>query len=185
MVLLAIGLALFLVTHLSDLAPVITARLRNRLGVWPYRAVYSLLATGALLLIIVGYDQAVTGVVYYPPAWAQSLAHATIPIAFILVAAALLPTNIRRFIPRPAAVGVLIWALTHLVANGLVQDVAMFGVFAVYALIDILLLGPRASAALAQPRRKDVIVVSVGLALYLVVFLIHTQLIYIGGPIFD
>ncbi len=184
MVLLIIGLTLFFIAHLSGLAPKIKARLRERMGAVAFRGAYAIVSGVGFALIIFGYRAATTEVVYTPPSWAPMLAHATMPIAFILLAGANMPSNFRRDFRHPMALGVLLWALTHLVANGTVQDVALFGSFAVYALIDMFLIQSKKLPQPPLPRRKDLVVVAAGLVAYLAVFLIHNHLVYIGGPTF-
>lgn len=181
MILLAIGLGLFFVAHLSGLAPATKAQLRDRLGTLGFRGVYSLVSLVGLVLIVLGYQAADPIPVYTPPAWAPKLAHAVMPFAIILVAGANMPSNLRRFIRHPMSLGVFLWAATHLTANGSVPDLLLFGSFAVYALIDALVVRTPKPAPPKQPARKDLILVIAGLVAYGAIFYVHNQLIYISG----
>ncbi|MCI4663112.1 MAG: NnrU family protein [Neomegalonema sp.] len=184
MIMLLGGIALFFLTHLIGLAPQTRDGLRTRLGAGGYRGLYALVSTAGLVLMIIGYRAADAGQLYYPPAWGLKLAHGLMPIAIILGFAAVLPSNAKRFVRHPMALGVLLWAIVHLINNGALADVILFGAFAVYALIDMFVLASGKPAPPAQPSRNDLILVFAGVVGYGVIFLIHTQLKYIGGPVF-
>src|SRR5690606_11580770 len=104
------------------------------------RVMYSLISLVGLALVVWGYAMAR----YHPVLlWAPSpgtrhLAALLVLIAFVLFAAAGVPRNsIKASLRQPAIMGVLIWAVAHLLANGMLADVILFGSFLVWAGADL------------------------------------------------
>jgi uncharacterized membrane protein len=88
---------------------------------------------------------------------------------FPLLLAAYLPGRLQRVAKHPMLVAVKIWALSHLLANGMLADVLLFGSFLVWAVADRISLKrrtPRPTPAAPARAINDVIVVLGGLALY-------------------
>ncbi len=135
---LYIGLILFIAIHLVPCVATLRGSLVDKLGEKRYRAVFSAVSATGLVMIIWGYSQAQYIPVYQPPGWGSSLSLVVVPIALILFAAANMPTHIRAFLRHPMAMGLLLWAVAHLAANGDQASVAMFGGFAVYAVIALI-----------------------------------------------
>ena len=112
-----------------------------------YKGLYSLLSVLGLVLIVFGYAEAraASVVIFAPPAWTRHLAALlTIP-AFVLLAAAYVPgTRLKARVGHPMVLGVKIWALAHLVANGTLHDVLLFGTFLAWSV-----------ALYATSRRRD------------------------------
>ncbi len=148
MVLLTLGLLLFLGIHSSRLlANDWRAARIARLGEKKWKLLYAAVSLLGLILIIIGYSQARMDPVWlwYPSVWARHLALLlTIP-AFVLLAATYVPRNaIKARLGHPMLAAVKIWALSHLLANGTVADLLLFGGFLVWAI-----------AAFAVFRRRD------------------------------
>jgi uncharacterized membrane protein len=139
MITLVIGLVVFLGVHsIGIVAPAWRARQVSRFGIRPWKLAYSALSIAGLLLVIWGYGMARTqSVVLWtaPPAMRHVTALLAI-IAFILVAAAYVPPNhFKSKLGHPMTVGVGLWALAHLLANGALHDVVLFGAFLAWALV--------------------------------------------------
>jgi uncharacterized membrane protein len=139
MITLVVGLVVFLGVHsIGVLAPRWRASRVAHLGVGRWKLAYSALSIAGLLLVIWGYGLARTqSVVLWtaPPAMRHVTALLAI-IAFILVAAAYVPPNhIKSKLGHPMTVGVGLWALAHLLANGALHDVILFGAFLAWALV--------------------------------------------------
>jgi uncharacterized membrane protein len=139
MITLVIGLVVFLGVHsIGIVAPAWRARQVSRFGIRPWKLAYSALSIAGLLLVIWGYGLARTqSVVLWtaPPAMRHVTALLAF-IAFILVAAAYVPPNhIKSKLGHPMTVGVGLWALAHLLANGALHDVILFGAFLAWALV--------------------------------------------------
>lgn len=183
---LIIGLLVFLGVHSSRLfAPGWRAEQIERRGEKTWKMVYALIAIAGLFLIIIGYGQARMDpvVLWNAPVWGRHLALVlTLPI-FILVVAAYVPGNgLRSRLGHPMLAGVKIWALAHLLANGTLADVLLFGGFLAWAIACFAVFRRRdREAGVSRPAgttRGNVITVATGLALWFVfVFYLHQWLI--------
>lgn len=172
MTLLILGLFLFLGVHSTRIfADSWRAKRVEALGEVPWKAVYSVVSLIGFLLIVYGYGEARTNpvVLWNPPVWTRHLAALlTIP-AFILVVAAYVPGNrIKAAVGHPMVAGVKIWAFAHLIANGTLADLLLFGAFLAWAVADYISARRRDRAARTRYAvggiAKDLIVIVVGLA---------------------
>ena len=140
MLLLIAGLVLFLGVHsLRIVAEPWRGVQIARLGLGPYKGIYSLASAAGLALIVVGYGQARLAPVllWDPPLWMRHLSALLMLFAFVLVAAAYVPRNhIRRAVGHPMVLGAKVWAAGHLLANGHLEDLFLFGGFLLWAVFD-------------------------------------------------
>ena len=137
MLVLVAGLVLFVAVHLIPTVVPLRGALIGRLGAGAYRGLFSLVALAGLVLIVWGFARAPFEPLYTPPSWGRSLAVFTVPVSLVLLAAANMPTHIRAVLRHPMLLGVLIWAIAHLLSNGDLRSVVLFGGFAGYAVIDL------------------------------------------------
>jgi uncharacterized membrane protein len=137
MTFLAAGLALFVAVHLIPAIPALRALLVERLGEGAYRGAFALAALAGLVMAGWGFPPASSEPVYAPPGWGRGAALVAVPVALALFAAACLPTRLRAVLRHPMLLGLLLWALAHLAANGEVRSVALFGGLAAYAIVAI------------------------------------------------
>lgn len=110
----------------------------NGLGEVPWKLIYSLVSLAGLVLLVVGYGQTrmTMAPLWFPPAWMYHLVAALMIPAFILLAAAYVPDNhIRRAVGHPMVLSVKIWALAHLLVNGRLSDLILFGAFLAWAVV--------------------------------------------------
>jgi len=168
---LILGLLLFLGVHslrifANDWRNVQVARM----GELPWKGVFALLSALGLGLVIWGYGLARIDpvVLWMPPAWTRHLAALLTVPAFILLVAAYLPgSHIKAKIGHPMVAGVKIWALAHLLANGNLADVMLFGAFLAWAIADFVSARRRDRLAgrtyVAQGGSRDAAVVGIGL----------------------
>ena len=142
MIYLILGLAIFLGAHsVRIFAGDWRAAQIVRLGEKRWKGVYSLVSATGLALIIWGYGLARTDtlVLWSPPTALRHLAAGLVLPAFILLVAAYLPgTRIKAKIGHPMVAGVKLWALAHLMANGSLADVTLFGAFLAWAVADFI-----------------------------------------------
>lgn len=112
--------------------------LKQKLGYGPYMGLYSLVAIAGLVLIVIGYDAMRPSViVWMPPAWLKHLNIVIQLFAFVILATAYLPTGyIKKTLKHPMLVAVKLWAVGHLLANGELNSIILFGSFLAYAVID-------------------------------------------------
>ncbi len=186
MTLLIAGLIIFLSVHsvrifADDWR---TAQITN-VGPKVWKGGNALLSLIGLVLIVYGYGLARQApvVVYAPPTWLRHLAVVlTIP-AFILVSAAYVPgTRIRRAVGHPMVLGVKLWAFAHLLANGTLADLILFGSFLVWAVFNYAAARRRDRAAgtvySAGPMASDIKAVVSGVVIWAVfAFWLHHVLI--------
>ena len=183
MIILLSGLVLFFGIHAVPMFPSFKASLQSRFGAMRFKALYSLIAISGFALILLGYSQAEFRSVFSPPVWAPLISYLTMPISFCLLVAAYVPNNFRRVIRNPMLSAVLIWALVHLIANGDLASVLLFGLFGLYAIVDIISVNRRSPAdtPAKQPLLKDVLVLAVGFATFWIVRYFHAALF--GVPV--
>ncbi len=185
MLLFVVSLLLFLGFHLVPSLTGVRAGLVARLGEQGYRGAFSLLSLVTLALLIWGYAQSPFVEVWWPPVWTRHLALLLMLFAFIAVMAAFFPGRIKAALKHPMLVSVKIWALAHLLANGDLASMLLFGGFLAYAVIDRILVKRREERIPGQAPsgpRNDLMAVGIGLALYLAfAFGLHEWLI--GVPV--
>jgi uncharacterized membrane protein len=170
MIFLVLGLILFLGSHsVRIFAEDWRAKRVAALGLNPYKGVYSLVAIAGFVLLIYGYGQARMNpvVLYSPPLWLAHLGSLlTIP-AFVLFAAAYVKGNrIKAAVGHPMVAGVKVWAFAHLLANGTLADVVLFGAFLVWAVLDFRSARQRDRVALTRlppgSTTRDLVTVAAG-----------------------
>ncbi len=137
---LIVGLVLFLGVHsvrifAEDWRRATIARRGE--GVW--KGAYSLLALAGFVLIVWGYGLARQAPVFLwtPPTAMRHVASLLTLVAFVLLAAAYVPRNgLKARLHHPMVLGVKVWAFAHLLSNGTLADVVLFGSFLVWAVLD-------------------------------------------------
>lgn len=184
MTILILGLIVLLGTHSLPMAPDLRARVQNSLGENGLRALASLLSLVGLALIVWGYGLARQSpvIVWTPPLWTHHVTAFLVLIAFILVAAAYIPGRIREKARHPMLAGVKVWAFAHLLSNGTLADIVLFGAVLAWAVVDRISLKRREAAGLVTvtggPARNDAIAVVVGVISFVVfAFWLHEWLI--------
>lgn len=193
MVWMLLGLVLFLGVHSTRIvAEPWRARMLARLGEGGWKGLYSLASAVGLALIWWGYGQARQQpvVLWLPPRGMNHLAALLMLGSFILLVATYVPRNaVKARLGHPMVLAVKVWALAHLLANGTLADVVLFGSFLLWAVLsfraargrDRAAAAQAGDAAVARPRGAPgptVLAVAVGLALWaLFVFWAHAALI--------
>lgn len=189
LIVMVAGLAVFLGTHLVTTQRELRAALIARYGASFYKVGYSLLSAVGLVLIVYGFAQyRATGWinVWYPPTGMRHLALALMLPATIIFASAYLRGYIWRFLKHPMLVAIKLWALVHLLANGDLGSIILFGSFLAWAVFDRITLKRREDAG-GPPIpfggvRNDVLAVIVGIIAYAaLVFAFHPAVI--GVPV--
>jgi uncharacterized membrane protein len=172
MTLLILGLLMFLGMHsVSIAAPAWRDAQVARLGEGPWKGIYSLVSIAGFALLIYGYGVArqTPVVLYTPPAGLRHLALVLMVPVFVLLLATYLPGRIKTAVKHPTLVAVKLWAVAHLMANGTLADVLLFGGFLAWAVADRKSVKRRPQRPLpgAPPRPvNDAIAVVAGLAIY-------------------
>jgi len=174
LLIMILGLAVFLGAHAFVTLRARRAAVVARLGEGPYKGLFSLVSLIGFVLIVYGFAQyRAEGLipVWAPPAGARHVTAALVWPAVICVTAAYIRGDIRRVLKHPMLVGVKLWALAHLIANGDLGGIILFGSVLAWAVFDRITLkrrtDPGAPAIPSGGRRNDVIAVVVGTLLYL------------------
>ena len=191
MLTLIFGLAAFVGLHLVPANPGLRADLRDRMGPSAYLLVFSVLSLVSLILIAMGYGEA-HGLgrgnvqLWTPPLLMRHVTMLLMLPAFILLAAAYIPSRIRTAVKHPMLAAIKIWALAHLLVRGDLASLLLFGGLLAYAVFDRISVKKRGAlgplgAATGTPR-GDVMAILIGGFAYAVMLLWgHNALI--GVPI--
>ncbi|HEY0844681.1 MAG TPA: NnrU family protein [Noviherbaspirillum sp.] len=175
MEILVLGLCVFLGIHLLPVATGARRALHARLGEKAYKGMFSLVAAAGLVLIVVGYARAPSEPRLFAPFPAAILAAPmTMIVSFILLAAANMRTHIRQLVKHPMLIGVGLWALVHLLANGEARATLLFGAFLAYVAIDLVsAVGRHAVKPFTPVARQDMMAIGAGIVLALLVMAFH------------
>jgi uncharacterized membrane protein len=166
------GLVIFLGIHtVSIVAPQWREGQVARLGEGPWKGLYAGIAAVGLGLLIYGFGIARQHplVLYTPPTALRHLALLLMVPVFPLLVAAYFPGRIQAAAKHPMLLATKLWATAHLLANGTLVDVLLFGGFLVWAVADRISVKRRTPRAIpGAPARpfNDAVVLVVGLALY-------------------
>lgn len=186
MSILVAGLLIFLGTHsIRIFAPAWRDARIAALGANAWKAGYSVASLCGFALLIWGYALARSEplVLWAPPLWTRHLAALLTLPAFVLLVAAYVPgTRIKAALGHPMVLGVKLWAFAHLLANGTLADVLLFGAFLAWAIVDYASLRRRDRASgiryVAGSWSRDAIVLIAGVVAWAVFArLLHGPLI--------
>jgi uncharacterized membrane protein len=190
LVLMILGLAVFIGTHVVTTRRDLRAGLIARHGEGTYKIVYSVASIIGVVLIGFGfarYRAAGWIGVWDPPTWTRHVTVALVWPAIICFYAAYSPGRIKATLKHPMLVGTKLWALAHLISNGDLGSIILFGSILGWAVYDRITLRRRTDPG-GPPipvggMRQDVIAVVGGTLVYLVLgFLFHPYVV--GVPAF-
>ena len=185
---LILGLAVFFGVHsISMVALGWRNRVAERLGTRTWQVIYSIAALLGIYLLVSGYGAARVGaaVLYVPPAWCDYVAALLMLPAFTLALASVFTGHIKARAQYPLLLATMLWAVAHLLTNGSIADLLLFGTFLAWSIAVRTSLARRPSRrAIALPRSgaNDAIAVIGGLAVY-VAFILWLHARWIGVPI--
>jgi len=152
MAMLLLGLVLFLGVHSTRIvAEGWRAATIRRVGEGRWKGLYTLVSLAGFALLVWGFGLARQQPValWAPPLFTRHLAWALTLVAFILLAATYVPRNaIKARLHHPMVLGVMLWSLAHLLANGNLAHVLLFGSFGVWAALSFRAARARDRAAL-------------------------------------
>jgi uncharacterized membrane protein len=184
-----VGLVLFLGTHTLTTRRELRARLIASMGENGYKITYALASLAGLVLIFWGFGHYRTAEfrpIWTPPVFLKHLNVALMLPAVILVVASYIRGRIYTTIKHPMLAGVKLWAFGHLLANGDLGGIILFGSFLGWAVFDRISLKRREDAG-APPIpvggvTNDLIAIAVGFVAYLALaFAFHP--VVIGVPV--
>lgn len=188
MAMLVLGLLLFLGAHSASIVrPGWRDGMVARVGLPAWKGGYALVSAVGLVLIVWGYGLAWQDPVflYQPPLWLRHVTLLLMLFAFPLLLAAYLPGRIQAAVRHPMLAAVKLWAFAHLLANGTLADVLLFGAFLAWAVADRISLKRRSQRpvpSLPASALNDAIAVVGGLAVY-AAFVLWLHAWLIGVPV--
>jgi uncharacterized membrane protein len=169
---LVAGIALWVVSHLfKRLAP----GLRRGMGEASGKGLVTAASVLALILIVIGYRSAEVRELYAPVAGARHVTVGLMAIAVLLFAATNAKSHINARLRHPMLTGTIVWAVAHLIANGDLASVVLFGSMGLWALASIVLInrGSPRPAPVRATLKADLGVLAIGVAMYLVLGGLH------------
>jgi uncharacterized membrane protein len=192
---LVLGLVLFLGGHAFVTLRPHRGAVVKAIGEWPYKVLFAVVSIAGLYLIGKGvgmYRDAGLIAVWTPPSFMRHVTELLMWPACIFVAAAYLPGDIKRVLKHPMLVGVKTWAFAHLLSNGDLGGIILFGAVLAWAVYDRITLkrrtDPGGPPIPAGGRRNDIAAVIVGTILYLALGMVFHPLvvgvIVFGTPAF-
>jgi len=183
--LLIAGVVLWSVLHLlPTLARPLRQSAIDRVGNNAYRGLFSLLMLVSLALIVFGWRSTPEVDVYRLPIWTRQAGALLMIIAFILFGAAQYPTAIKRLIRHPMLTSVIVWAVSHLLTNGSMRAIVLFGGMGLWAMLEIILINRR-EGEWVKPESpgigREIRGVVISLVIFCVAFYLHKY--YTGVPL--
>jgi uncharacterized membrane protein len=187
---LLLGVALLLGSHTFVTFRAERAAAVARLGEGTYKALFALVSLIGLVLIVWGFAQyRATGWVnvWYPPPWTRHVTVALMWPAMILVVASYSRGRIYARLKHPFLAGVKLWAVAHLISNGDLGSIILFGSVLAWSVYDRISLKRRSDAGAPNiplgGARNDVIAIVLGTLIYLAFGFLHPYII--GAPAFS
>jgi len=186
MTILILGLIIFLGVHsIRIFADGWRTSMRAKPGEMPWKGIYSILSLIGFGLIIWGFGLARQEpvVIWTPPLFLRHIAALLVAIAFVFITAAYIPRNgIKARLHHPMVLGVKTWAFAHLLANGKLHDIILFGSFLLWAVLNFRSARQRDRVAGATyppgTTAGTAITIVVGLVAFVIfAFVLHSMLI--------
>ncbi|MBL4613916.1 MAG: NnrU family protein [Magnetovibrio sp.] len=144
MEMLIAGVALWSLAHfIPTLGQGLKQALVARIGAQPYRGVVALLVMSSLGLIYMGWTTTDPVGVYEPPGWAVHANNTLMLVAVYLLVSSHITTRVRHWVRHPMLLGMTLWGIAHLLANGDQRSLAVFGGLTIWAVADIFLINAR------------------------------------------
>ena len=184
MILLAIGVLFVALQHLAVAFPGARQRLEDQVGARAFGPVFGLTSLIGVAVIVLGWNLSGFVAVYDPPAWGRHANFAFMLVAFLCFGIFLFRGSLRQRLRFPMAYAAMFWASGHLLANGDLRSLILFGGLLAYAAAHLAI--GIANGVRPSPEVRvghDLISLLAGLALYGVMTQLHP--ILIGVPVFD
>ncbi len=189
MLLFILGLVLFFGIHMLPFYPEYRVQLIEKLDSDTidaeilYKIIFSVISLLGLIFIGVGKGSMEFIGLWDIPVFFRYVAVVLILASFILMVAAYPPNNIKRYVPHPMLTGVIVWGVTHMLVNGDVVSLILFGSFVAYSVVAIKLANKRqqdiSSEQEAQQQIsvvKDAIVIGIAMFGFLLLLWLHKPL---------
>jgi uncharacterized membrane protein len=187
---LILGLVLFIGAHVFvTMRPQRNALIRT-IGPGAYKGLFAVVAIAAVVLIGWGYGtyRATDWIpIWNPPSWTRHVTVLLMWPASIAFVATYIPGDIKRVLKHPTLVAVKLWAVAHLISNGDLGSIILFGSLLAWAVYDRITLKQRTDPGGPKipvgGRRNDIIAIVVGTIVYLALGMLFHPLV-IGRAVF-
>lgn len=169
------GLVIFFAVHIFPWFPSRRDAAVAKLGMKGYRGLFALGSAAGLVLIIYGFATADRTFLWAPPDGARTLAYIAVPAALCLAVAAEVGSNVKRVTAHPMLWSIVIWSAVHLLNNGDVESLLLFGGFLVYGVAAMISANRRGAQKSAEnkPLWRDALALVIGVALAGVIVHFH------------
>ena len=151
----------------------------------PGKGLVALALVGSVVLMVIGYRGMEFIPVYDTPSWARHVNNLLMLIAVILFGTGSSKSSLRGVLRHPMLLGMLVWAVAHLVANGDLAAVILFGSMAAWAVAEMIVINraepdytPWEGGSMVGTIRLLII----SAVVYIVIAAIHTWLGYWPFP---
>ena len=180
---LILGLVLFLGAHSARIvAEGWRARVIAQRGENAWKGLYSLVSLIGLVLLVWGYGLARQQpvVLWVPPVATRHVAALLMLVSFILLTAAYVPRNgIKTWLHHPMVLGVKVWAAAHLLSNGNLADVVLFGAFLLWSVLSFRAARARDRAAGTVYPRGDAFATGITAVVGTVLWLVFSMWLHV------
>ena len=174
------GVALWAIAHFfKRLAPDMRKGMDAKMGAGPARGIMSLLILGSVALMIIGYRAAPADFIYALPSWARHINNTLMIIAVIMMGMGKSKGRARTWLRHPMLWGVVTWAVAHLLVNGDVASIVLFGGMGLWALANMLLINAQDGAwdkPEAGPAKGDIKLLIISAVVFSVIVGLHMWL---------
>lgn len=181
MILLSLGVILWSVAHLlKRLIPGLREAMQANMGDGSKGVIAVLLLTSVVMMVI-GFRGSDYVPVYDPPAWGVHLNNLFMIIAVILFGMGNSKGRMRTWLRHPMLTGMGLWALAHLIANGDLASLILFGGLGIWAMVEIAMINTREPAWDAPepgPISGDIKLLVISAVVFAVIAFIHNWLGY-------
>ncbi len=178
--LLIAGLALWVIAHFfKRLAPNMRKGMDTKLGVGPAKGVMGLVLLASVVMMVKGYGAAPTDTIYTLPSWARQVNNTLMIFAVIMMGMGKSKGRARTWLRHPMLWGVVTWAVAHLLVNGDVASIVLFGGLGLWALANMLLINAQEGAwkkPEAGPAKGDIKLLIISAVVFAVIVGLHIWL---------
>lgn len=177
-----------LIWTLAHLFPCLMADKRNELNSSlgkKYQGGFALLIVFSLILIVIGWRSTPVEILYNPPSIGRHLNMLFMLVAIILLGSSHGKSKIRQYVRHPMLLGVHIWALGHLLANGETRSVVLFGGMLIWTILSFIFINKR-DGEWVKPTETggmagEIKLVGISIVVYLVLMMAHPY--FAGMPV--
>ena len=177
MTLLFAGVLIWTLVHLfKRVLPDARAALDAKIGAGPAKGAIALIFLASILMMIFGFMAAGAQAAYTPPSWGAVVNNLLMIIAVFLMGAGsgkgISPTLLRH----PMLTGVVVWSVGHLLANGDMRSIVLFGGLGIWAILNMFMINMREGAwerPKAGPIKADIKTAVISLGIFAVIAAIH------------